>query len=80
MIRQSTRIALALYMSILLFISFIRELVTMITYFKIKEIEQSKSKLVAQITDDTNKCKLKEKVACEHVTSSADGDISFIIK
>ena len=79
-IRQSTRMALALYMSILLFISFIRELVTMITYFKFKEIEQSKSKLVTQITDETNKSKINEKVAWEHVTSSADGDISFIIR
>jgi len=35
----------------------------MITYFKFKEIEQSKSKLVTQITDETNKSKINEKVA-----------------
>ena len=38
-IRHSTRMAFARYISILLFISFMRELVTMITYLKIKEIE-----------------------------------------
>lgn len=75
-IRQRTRIAFARYTSVLLFMSFIRELVTIITF-------SEKGICVMSFKLEQNQDYVSwenERVEASCVTSSEEGESSFIIK